>query len=146
MDLVQNATELRIYPVGRLDRNTTGLLLLTNDGDLTRALELPSNGWVRRYRARAYGRITQDKLDKLKDGITVEGVHYGPIEARLDKVQDRSGLVQRLMGFGARPAIPPPGAKKRDRKASVPEYRQGRKSYTTWFDEACVRPSLCCSM
>jgi 23S rRNA pseudouridine2605 synthase len=81
----------RVISVGRLDLSSEGLLLLTNDGDLTRALELPSNGWVRRYRARAYGRITQDKLDKLKDGITVEGVHYGPIEARLDKVQDRSG-------------------------------------------------------
>jgi hypothetical protein len=56
-----------------------------------------------------------------------------------EKTQDRSGLVQRLMGFGARPAVPPPGAKKRDRKASLPEYRQGRKSYTTWFDEECVR-------
>jgi 23S rRNA pseudouridine2605 synthase len=75
----------RVISVGRLDLNTEGLLLLTNDGGLSRALELPATGWVRRYRARAFGHTTQAKLDKLKDGITVEGVAYGPIEARLDK-------------------------------------------------------------
>jgi 23S rRNA pseudouridine2605 synthase len=74
----------RLISVGRLDLNSEGLLLLTNDGGLARALELPSNGWIRRYRARAYGRIDQARLDSLKDGITVEGVRYGPIEARLD--------------------------------------------------------------
>ncbi|MCR5874304.1 pseudouridine synthase [Phenylobacterium sp. J426] len=78
----------RLISVGRLDLNSEGLLLLTNDGGLARALELPSTGIVRRYRARAHGRITQDRLDKLKDGITVGGVRYGAIEARLDKAKD----------------------------------------------------------
>ena len=77
----------RIVSVGRLDVNTEGLLLLTNDGELARRLELPSTGWTRRYRARAHGRVTQEALDTLKDGITVEGVRYGAIEAVLDKVQ-----------------------------------------------------------
>ena len=78
----------RLISVGRLDLNSEGLLLLTNDGALARALEMPASAVVRHYRARAYGRITQDRLDKLKDGITVEGVRYGPIEARLDKAKD----------------------------------------------------------
>jgi 23S rRNA pseudouridine2605 synthase len=75
----------RLISVGRLDLNSEGLLLLTNDGGLARALELPSTAIVRRYRARAHGRITQDKLDALKDGTVVDGVRYGPIEARIDK-------------------------------------------------------------
>ncbi|HEY8615664.1 pseudouridine synthase [Phenylobacterium sp.] len=78
----------RLISVGRLDINSEGLLLLTNDGELARALELPQAGVVRRYRARAHGRITQDRLDKLKDGITVEGVRYGSIDARLDKAKE----------------------------------------------------------
>lgn len=77
----------RVVSVGRLDINTEGLLLLTNDGELARLLELPSTGWTRRYRVRAWGEIAQADLDKLKDGIEVEGVRYGPIEASLDKVQ-----------------------------------------------------------
>lgn len=77
----------RVVSVGRLDINTEGLLLLTNDGELARLLELPATGWTRRYRVRAWGDITQAQLDKLKDGIEVEGVRYGPIEASLDKVQ-----------------------------------------------------------
>jgi 23S rRNA pseudouridine2605 synthase len=75
----------RVISVGRLDLNSEGLLLLTNDGALARRLELPSNGWIRRYRARAFGRITQEELDGLKDGITVDGVRYGPIEAKLER-------------------------------------------------------------
>ena len=78
----------RLISVGRLDLNSEGLLLLTNDGGLARALEMPSTAIVRRYRARAHGRTTQEKLDTLKDGITVEGVRYGPIEARLDKAKE----------------------------------------------------------
>ena len=74
----------RVISVGRLDLNSEGLLLLTNDGALARALELPSNGWPRKYRARARGRVSQARLDKLKEGITVEGVTYGAITARLD--------------------------------------------------------------
>jgi 23S rRNA pseudouridine2605 synthase len=78
----------RLISVGRLDLNSEGLLLLTNDGGLARALELPTTGLVRRYRARAHGRITQDRLDTLKNGVVVEGVSYGPIEARLDKAKE----------------------------------------------------------
>lgn len=74
----------RVLTVGRLDYNTEGLLLLTNDGGLKRTLELPATGWVRRYRVRAFGSVTQEQLDGLADGMTVEGVDYGPIEAVLD--------------------------------------------------------------
>ncbi len=77
----------RLISVGRLDLNTEGLLLLTNDGGLARALELPAAGWLRRYRVRAFGSVTQDRLDGLRDGITVDGVNYGAIEAALDRVQ-----------------------------------------------------------
>ena len=78
----------RLISVGRLDINSEGLLLLTNDGELARALEMPSTAVVRRYRARAHGRTTQEKLDTLKNGITVDGVRYGPVEAKLDKAKD----------------------------------------------------------
>jgi 23S rRNA pseudouridine2605 synthase len=77
----------RVISIGRLDLNSEGLLLLTNDGDLARALELPSAGWVRRYRARARGRTDQAQLDRLKDGIVIDGVRYGPIDARIDKMK-----------------------------------------------------------
>ena len=75
----------RVISVGRLDLTSEGLLLLTNDGELARKLELPANGWLRRYRARAFGRVSQEELDTLKDGITVEGVLYGSIEAKLER-------------------------------------------------------------
>ena len=74
----------RVISVGRLDLSSEGLLLLTNDGELARALELPANRILRRYRARARGRTTQEALDRLKDGIVVDGVQYGPIEAVLE--------------------------------------------------------------
>ncbi len=77
----------RVMSVGRLDINTEGLLLLTNDGGLARVLELPATGWLRRYRVRAHGAIDQAALDKLKDGIAVDGVLYGGIEATLDRTQ-----------------------------------------------------------
>jgi 23S rRNA pseudouridine2605 synthase len=77
----------RVVSVGRLDLNTEGLLLLTNDGGLARVLELPSTGWLRRYRVRAHGNVTQDALDRLHAGITIEGVRYGAIEATLDRTQ-----------------------------------------------------------
>ena len=77
----------RLISVGRLDLNSEGLLLLTNDGSLARALELPKTGWLRRYRARALGHVTQAALDTLRSGITVEGVHYGPVEATVDREQ-----------------------------------------------------------
>ena len=74
----------RVISIGRLDLTSEGLLLLTNDGALARQLELPANGWLRRYRARAFGRITQEELDKLQSGITIEGVKYGAIDAKLE--------------------------------------------------------------
>ena len=77
----------RVLTVGRLDINTEGLLLLTNDGGLARLLELPATGWLRRYRVRAHGAISQEKLDELRQGIAVDGVFYGAIEASLDKEQ-----------------------------------------------------------
>jgi 23S rRNA pseudouridine2605 synthase len=77
----------RVISVGRLDFNTEGLLLLTNDGALARHLELPSTGWLRRYRVRAHGAVTQAALDALEGGREIAGVRYGPIEARLDKTQ-----------------------------------------------------------
>jgi 23S rRNA pseudouridine2605 synthase len=77
----------RLISVGRLDFNTEGLLLLTNDGELARVLELPATGWLRRYRVRAHGSVAQGKLDALRAGVTIDGIHYGAIEATLDRVQ-----------------------------------------------------------
>jgi 23S rRNA pseudouridine2605 synthase len=77
----------RLISVGRLDINTEGLLLLTNDGGLARMLELPATGWLRRYRVRALGRVHQQALDKLRDGVTIDGIRYGSIEATLDREQ-----------------------------------------------------------
>ena len=77
----------RVVSVGRLDLNTEGLLLLTTDGALARHLELPSTGWLRRYRVRAHGRVSQQTLDALREGVTINGVRYGPVEARLDREQ-----------------------------------------------------------
>ncbi len=77
----------RLISVGRLDFNTEGLLLLTNDGGLARVLELPETGWLRRYRVRAHGEVTQAQLDELKNGVEVEGVKYGPIDASLEREQ-----------------------------------------------------------
>jgi 23S rRNA pseudouridine2605 synthase len=77
----------RLVTIGRLDIGTEGLLLLTNDGGLARVLELPDTAWLRRYRVRAMGSVTQPDLDALRDGITVEGIQYGPIEATLDREQ-----------------------------------------------------------
>ncbi len=77
----------RVVAVGRLDINTEGLLLLTNDGGLARVIAHPDTGWLRRYKVRAHGDITQADLDKLSDGITIDGIEYGPVEARLDRVQ-----------------------------------------------------------
>ena len=74
----------RVVTIGRLDLNTEGLLLLTNDGELARAMELPSTALPRRYRARAYGRVSQDELDRLRDGIVHEGVEYRAIIATLE--------------------------------------------------------------
>ena len=77
----------RVVAIGRLDINTEGLLLLTNDGGLARVIAHPDTGWLRRYKVRAHGEITQADLDGLRDGVTVDGMEYGPVEARLDRVQ-----------------------------------------------------------
>jgi 23S rRNA pseudouridine2605 synthase len=77
----------RVVSVGRLDINTEGLLLLTNDGGLARILELPSTGWVRRYRVRAHGQTTEADLRRLADGVTIDGVHYGSVDAVIDRLQ-----------------------------------------------------------
>ncbi len=77
----------RLISIGRLDFNTEGLLLLTNDGGLARALELPDTGWLRRYRVRAHGEVTQAQLDELKNGVEVDGVKYGSIDATLERDQ-----------------------------------------------------------
>ncbi len=88
----------RVISVGRLDYNTEGLLLLTNDGDLARHLELPATGWLRRYRVRAHGRITAEQLKPLADGMTIDGTRYGPIEATLDQ----SGASNHWLTLGLR--------------------------------------------
>jgi 23S rRNA pseudouridine2605 synthase len=77
----------RVVSVGRLDLTSEGLLLLTNDGGLARHLELPATGWVRRYRVRAFGKVDQPALDRLKRGIEIDGIRYGQIEAVLERQQ-----------------------------------------------------------
>jgi 23S rRNA pseudouridine2605 synthase len=77
----------RVISVGRLDINTEGLLLLTNDGGLARVLAHPSTGWLRRYRVRVHGRVDQAMLDTLREGVTIDGVDYEPINATLDRTQ-----------------------------------------------------------
>ena len=77
----------RVISVGRLDLNSEGLLLLTNNGELSRRLELPSNGWVRRYRVRVHGFVDESKLQNLQNGIEIEGVQYGAVKAVVDSRQ-----------------------------------------------------------
>ncbi len=77
----------RVVSVGRLDLNSEGLLLLTSHGGLARHLELPATGWLRRYRVRVHGTVAPGRLERLAEGAEVSGVRYGPIEARLDRVQ-----------------------------------------------------------
>ena len=86
----------RVVTVGRLDLNSEGLLLLTNDGELARTLEHPETGWARRYRVRAHGQVSQSALDGLKRGVTVDGMRYGPIEARLEREGPNSWLAVSL--------------------------------------------------
>ncbi|SMH59307.1 23S rRNA pseudouridine2605 synthase [Azospirillum lipoferum] len=80
----------RVVSIGRLDLTTEGLLLLTNDGELARFLELPATGWTRRYRVRVFGEVDEVQLAALAKGPTIEGVKYGPIEAVLDRIQGRN--------------------------------------------------------
>ncbi|WP_432200250.1 pseudouridine synthase [Erythrobacter sp. W53] len=90
----------RLMPIGRLDFNTEGLLLLTNDGALKRAMELPSSGVPRTYRARAFGDITQEQLDGLIEGITIDGVRYGSIEADLERGSGRNRWIEMTLTEG----------------------------------------------
>ena len=77
----------RVISVGRLDLNSEGLLLLTNDGELARKLELPSTGWIRRYKVRIHGTVEPERLVALENGVTIEGVRYGPIKAEFERQQ-----------------------------------------------------------
>lgn len=90
----------RVMPVGRLDYMTEGLLLLTNDGELKRRLELPSNGVKRTYRARAFGAVTQAQLEDLADGITIEGIRYGSIDANLERRTGRNCWIEMSLTEG----------------------------------------------
>ncbi len=90
----------RLMPVGRLDFNTEGLLLMTNDGELKRAMELPSSGIPRTYRARTYGDITQNQLEELIHGITIEGIHYGKIDANMERKTGRNQWVEMTLTEG----------------------------------------------
>lgn len=84
----------RLMPVGRLDFMTEGLLLLTNDGELKRKLELPSSKVIRTYRARAFGDVGQAQLEELSEGVTIEGMHYGSINANLERRTGRNCWIE----------------------------------------------------
>jgi 23S rRNA pseudouridine2605 synthase len=90
----------RLVPVGRLDFMTEGLLLLTNDGELKRQLELPRTGVVRSYRARAFGDVTQAQLEALADGVTIEGMNYGSINANLERRTGRNCWIEMSLTEG----------------------------------------------
>jgi 23S rRNA pseudouridine2605 synthase len=83
----------RVISVGRLDLNSEGLLLLTNDGALARRLELPATGWLRRYKVRVHGEVDPDRLAALENGITIDSVAYGPIRAGLERVQGSNAWI-----------------------------------------------------
>jgi 23S rRNA pseudouridine2605 synthase len=83
----------RVISVGRLDLNSEGLLLLTNDGGLARRLELPATGWLRRYKVRVHGEVDPDRLTALEKGITIDGVAYGPIRAGLERRQGSNAWI-----------------------------------------------------
>ena len=90
----------RVMPVGRLDLNTEGLLLLTNDGELKRAMELPSSGIERTYRARTFGSVSQAQLEELIHGITIDGVRYGKIDANLERRTGRNQWIEMTLTEG----------------------------------------------
>ena len=90
----------RLIPVGRLDYNTEGLLLMTNDGGLKRQLELPASGVRRVYRARAFGAVTQEQLEQLAEGVTIEGVRYGSIDANLERRTGRNCWIELTLAEG----------------------------------------------
>jgi 23S rRNA pseudouridine2605 synthase len=90
----------RLMPVGRLDLNTEGLLLLTNDGELKRAMELPSSKVPRTYRARTFGDVSQAQLEDLMDGTTIDGVNYGSIDANLERRTGRNQWIELTLTEG----------------------------------------------
>jgi 23S rRNA pseudouridine2605 synthase len=90
----------RVMPVGRLDFLTEGLLLLTNDGELKRQLELPRTGVVRTYRARAFGDVSQEQLEELAEGVTIDGMHYGSINANLERRKGRNCWIEMSLTEG----------------------------------------------
>jgi 23S rRNA pseudouridine2605 synthase len=90
----------RVISIGRLDMTTEGLLLLTNDGELARQMELPANAWTRTYRARAFGRVAQTELDALADGVEVAGVRYGAIVATLERQQGGNAWISLVLTEG----------------------------------------------
>ena len=90
----------RVIPVGRLDFMTEGLLLLTNDGELKRKLELPATAVVRRYRARAFGEVTQAQLEELSEGVEIEGIRYGSIDANLERRTGRNCWIEMALTEG----------------------------------------------
>src|SRR5262245_65266068 len=90
----------RVVTVGRLDFMSEGLLLLTNDGGLARRLELPANGWIRRYRARVHGTVDEARLAALADGITIDAVRYGAIQARLERQQRTNAWLEIALSEG----------------------------------------------
>jgi 23S rRNA pseudouridine2605 synthase len=90
----------RLMPIGRLDLNTEGLLLLTNDGELKRRMELPASQVPRTYRARAFGEVTQAQLEDLIEGLTIDGVRYGSIDANLERASGRNLWVEMTITEG----------------------------------------------
>jgi 23S rRNA pseudouridine2605 synthase len=90
----------RVMPVGRLDLSTEGLLLLTTDGELKRQLELPATGVERTYRARAFGAVTQEQLERLIEGVEIEGIRYGPIDANLERRTGRNFWIEMRLSEG----------------------------------------------
>ena len=92
-DQLKVKNQSRFISIGRLDMDSEGLLLLTNDGDLARKLELPSTGWLRKYRVRVHGYVNSKELESLKNGITIDGIRYGSIDATLDRQQGSNAWV-----------------------------------------------------
>ncbi|MEO9468970.1 pseudouridine synthase [Parasphingorhabdus sp.] len=90
----------RVMPIGRLDMNTEGLLLMTTDGEFKREMELPKNGIERTYRARTFGEVSQNQLEELYKGITIEGMHYGPITANLERRTGRNQWIEMTLTEG----------------------------------------------
>lgn len=90
----------RVMPIGRLDLNTEGLLLLTNDGGLKRQMELPASGVPRTYRARAFGEVSQEQLEDLINGVTIDGVRYGSIDANLERGKGRNQWIEMTITEG----------------------------------------------